>query len=112
MRQSRHQAGPGRQASALLAAAAVFSNVLGLARNLIFYRQVGEPAQLEVYFASFRVADLFFNLLIVGAITSAVVPVLTELVSTERKARAQEVTNELLSWATLFFLALIILLWL
>lgn len=93
------------QASALLAVAALFGNVLGLARNLVFYRFV-RPEQLDIYFASFRVADFIFNLLIFGAITSAIIPVLTESISRHQEKEARQVTNQLLSWSTLFFVVL------
>ena len=99
-----------RQASTLLAVTAVISNVLGLGRNLIFYRLVPLD-QLDVYFASFRVADLIFNLFILGAITSAVIPVLTELVTANQSEKSDEVTRELLSWISVFFIALIVILW-
>lgn len=90
------------QASALLAITALLSNILGLARNLVFYRLI-KPEQLDVYFASFRVADFLFNLLIFGAITSAFIPVISELLSHNKEEEAKTITNQMLSIATLFF---------
>jgi putative peptidoglycan lipid II flippase len=100
-----------KQASTLLAATALLSNALGLARNLIFYRFV-RLERLDIYFASFRVADLLLNVLIVGAITSAVIPVITELISKKEEAKAHEVINQLLTFATLFFVIIMAVLWL
>jgi putative peptidoglycan lipid II flippase len=98
-----------RQASTLLAITALLSNGLGLGRNLIFYRLV-EPGILDAYVASFRVADFIFNLLIFGAITSAVIPVISELLTNKQEKKAFEITNQLLSLATLFFIGLTLLL--
>lgn len=89
-------------ASALLAIAALLSNILGLGRNLVFYRYVS-ASHLDVYFASFRIPDLIFNLLIFGAITSAFIPIVSGLIAQKKEEEALRVTNQLLTWATLFF---------
>lgn len=94
-----------RQASALLAVAALLSNALGLFRNILFYR-LFPLEQLDLYFASFRVADFIFNLLIVGAISSAFIPAASELIAHGRKEEADRLANQLLTLATLFFLGL------
>jgi putative peptidoglycan lipid II flippase len=98
-----------KQASILLAFTALLSNVLGLARNLIFYRLV-PPGQLDIYYASFRLADFLFNLLIFGAITSSFIPVITEMISLKKEKIAHEVTNQLITWSTIFFIVLIAIL--
>lgn len=89
-----------KQASTILAVTALLSNSLGLVRNLIFYRTIA-PAQLDTYFASFRIADFLFNLIIIGAVTSSVIPVISELITKEREEKAREIINQLLSWATI-----------
>ena len=96
-------------ASVLLAITALLSNLLGLGRNILFYRLI-PPDQLDIYYASFRISDFIFNLLIFGAITSAFIPVITELITEHKEQEAHHVTNQLLSWATLFFLAITVIL--
>lgn len=93
------------QASKLLAITALLSNVLGLARNLVFYRVI-PFGELDVYFASFRIADFIFNLLIFGAITSAVIPTISELLGQDKEKQAWKVTNQLLSWGSVALLTL------
>lgn len=100
-----------RQASALLALTALLSNVLGLLRNLIYYRMI-PFGQLDVFLASFRIPDLIFNVLIVAAITSAVIPILSERLAHKKEEEAWEITNQLLTWGTIIFLVLVTLLWL
>ncbi|MEI6477487.1 MAG: lipid II flippase MurJ [bacterium] len=75
-------------------------------RNLVFYRFI-DKGQLDVYFASFRIADFILNLLIIGAVTSAVIPVLSELIANQKEGEARRVTNQIFSWASLAILVLI-----
>lgn len=98
-----------RKATALLALTALLSNVLGLLRNVIFYRFV-PPEQLDIYYASFRLPDLLFNILILGAISSAFIPVISDLLGQAKKPEAWKVSNQVISWLTLSFGLLAILL--
>src|SRR3989304_8064955 len=61
-------------ASLILMATLVSSNILGLFRNRFLAQKI-TPANLDTYLAAFRIPDLIFNLLILGAISSAFIPV-------------------------------------
>ena len=100
-----------RRASTLLAITALASNVLGLLRNVIFYRLIN-PAQLDIYYASFRIPDLIFNLLILGAVSSAFIPVLSEAMrdKVDDDQHWRVLTDQVLSWLTLILGALAIVL--
>lgn len=100
-----------KRASALLAVTALLSNALGLFRNIIFYRLL-PPDQLDIYYASFRIPDLIFNILILGAISSAFIPVLTEHLGKhpEDDTRWREITNQVITWLTAIFGVLAIVL--
>ena len=74
-------------------------------------KRFGQNFLTDVH-ASFKIADLIFNILIVSAISSAVVPILTELNSHGKEQRSREVTDQLLTWATLCLAVLIGLFWL
>jgi len=91
-----------KRAATLLAVTALLSNVLGFLRNAIFYRTVSGP-QLDIYFASFRLPDFIFNVLILGAISSAFIPLLSGIVAKERETKAWEVSNQVLSCLTVVF---------
>jgi len=56
----------------------VFSSVLGLLRQRLFLNYF-EPEELSLYFASFRLPDLVFQLLAFGIFSSAFIPVFTKL---------------------------------
>lgn len=66
-----------RSASVILIITLALSNVLGLIRDHLLARYF-ETSVLDVYFASFRIPDLVFNFLILGAIFSAFVPVFSD----------------------------------
>jgi putative peptidoglycan lipid II flippase len=86
-----------KRATALLAVTALLSNVLGLVRNILLYRNLSSEA-VGIYFASFTVSDLVFNLLILGAVTSALIPVYTQRIERDGIAGGWEITNQVISW--------------
>ncbi len=94
-----------RQASVFLAIASLMSNALGLIRNWLFFRLL-DPNTLDSYSASFRVADFLFSFVIVAAVTSTIVPALSEKVTQKDKAAAHKLTNSLISWSLLIFCTL------
>jgi len=98
-----------KRASALLAVSALLSNVLGLFRNIIFYWLVPKP-QLDIYFAAFRIPDFLFNIVIFGAVSSAFVPIASELLAQKKERQTNEITNQLLTWLTIFFVGVAIIL--
>jgi putative peptidoglycan lipid II flippase len=72
-----------KQAVGILFVTVLISNVLGLARNVIIANRVGLTygtiGPLDSYYAAFVLPDLFYNFLIVGALATAVLPLLVKL---------------------------------
>lgn len=64
-------------AAIILATASLTSRFLGLLRDRILAGKFGAGDELDVYFAAFRVPDLIYNLLVVGALTAGFIPVFT-----------------------------------
>jgi putative peptidoglycan lipid II flippase len=53
------------------------SNILGLVRDRFLAQKI--PTELlDTYFAAFRIPDLIFNVLILGALSAALIPLLTD----------------------------------
>lgn len=67
-----------RGASVILMVTLALSNVLGLFRDMLLSRNVAFTDS-DIYFAAFRIPDTVFNFLILGAITSAFIPVFSEV---------------------------------
>lgn len=89
-----------RGASILLMATLALSNILGLFRDRFLTKNIS-TYNLDIYYASFRIPDLIFNFLILGAITSAFIPVFSDFVAKKKIKEGYKVTNSLLNAAVL-----------
>ena len=65
-------------AAFILAAAALVSRLFGLLRDRLLASNFGASLELDVYYAAFRLPDLVYNILIVGAISAAFIPLFAE----------------------------------
>lgn len=69
-----------KQAVGILFVTVLISNVLGLIRNVIIANRVGVAfgsiGPLDNYYAAFVLPDLLYNIIIVGALSSAILPLL------------------------------------
>ena len=77
----------------------IISKILGLVRDRILASFFGAGEILDVYFASFRIPDLIFNTLVLGALASAFVPIFVKLHQRD-KERANHVSNSILNILT------------
>ncbi|EKE20226.1 MAG: hypothetical protein ACD_8C00037G0002 [uncultured bacterium] len=59
--------------------------------------QFGAGDTLDAYYAAFRIPDLIYNLMIVGALSAAFIPVFTELISKNKEDEAWELSSGILS---------------
>jgi putative peptidoglycan lipid II flippase len=67
-------------AAILVALSSLVSRLLGVLRDRILAGQFGAGATLDAYYAAFRVPDLIFNLLVLGALSAGLIPVFTCLI--------------------------------
>lgn len=72
-------------AAIIIGALSLVSRLLGIFRDRVLASQFGAGDILDAYYAAFRLPDLVYNLLILGAISAGVIPVFTSLM--ERKSR-------------------------
>ncbi len=103
-------AGPLLSASLIISVTSLFSRVLGLCRDRLLAGTFGADNTLDMYYASFRIPDLIFNLLILGALSSAFIPIFKELISKNHDSHAWRITNNLINvlLITIIFLCLIV----
>ncbi|MFH0969639.1 MAG: murein biosynthesis integral membrane protein MurJ [Patescibacteria group bacterium] len=92
-------------AAFIIAVSGFASRFLGLFRDRILASQFGAGDTLDAYYAAFRIPDLLYNLLILGALSAAFIPVFTSLVSNEKKDEAWELVSGMMN---IIILALII----
>lgn len=88
------------------------SRVLGLVRDRMLNARFA-PDQLGVYFAAFRLPNLIFELLVMGALTSAFIPIFTKYVAQKNEKEGFGMAAALinLSVVVLAVLAVPIVLW-
>jgi putative peptidoglycan lipid II flippase len=83
-------------AAAIVGALSFVSRFVGFIRDRLLAGAFGAGDTLDVYYAAFKVPDLMFNLIVVGAISSSFIPLFSELYFGDRKEYAWKFTNTVL----------------
>lgn len=91
-------------AAIIIGGLSLVSRLLGIFRDRILASQFGVGDTLDVYYAAFRLPDLVYNLLILGAISAGLIPVFTTLMTKKKEQEAWDLINRVLN---LLFLALL-----
>jgi len=89
----------------LIAFFSVISKLLGLFRDRLLAASFGADAVLDSYYAAFKLPDLVFNTLVLGALASAFIPVFTRIWFQD-KERAIKVSNTILNYLILILIVL------
>ena len=99
------------RAGLVLSAAFLVSRILGWVRLVVFAQVFPAGPDLDIFFAAFRLPDLIFQLVAAGALSSAVVPIVSALLANDETARAWRVVSTIanLMLAGLLVLGLIVL---
>lgn len=101
-----------KQTSILSAATVIMlmvftSRILGLFRDRMLASRFS-PDELGVYFAAFRLPNLLFELLVMGAISAAFIPVFTEFLTEGKKETAWKLSSTVINLGLLLFAVLAI----
>ena len=95
----------------LIAGLTIVSRILGLVRTLVFSQTIGADCLGSAYVTANQVPNLVYELVLGGALTAAMVPVLAR--SAERagfepaeKARVGQITSALLTWSVVILVPL------
>jgi putative peptidoglycan lipid II flippase len=95
----------------VVAGLTILSRILGLVRTLVFSQTVGASCLGTAYVTANQVPDLLYQLILGGALSSAMVPILAR--SAERagrdpaeKARISQITSALLTWTVIIVVPL------
>ena len=97
----------------VVAGLTILSRVLGLVRTLVFSQAIGASCLGTSYVTANQVPDLLYQLILGGALTSAMVPVLAR--SAERasqepaeKARVSQIASAMLTWTVVIVVPLVL----
>ena len=83
-------------AALLLAIAGLLSRLLGLIRDRILASMFGAGDVLDIYYASFRIPDFLYGVLVLGALSAAFIPVFTKVYIKESPQNAWKLTSDFL----------------
>ncbi len=99
------------RATGLMMVTVLLSRILGVARDAIISHYFGRGPQTDAYNAAFTVPDLLFYLLQSGALSSTVVPILTEYRQQGKDKSADKLVSIVASTIFVFIGLLICLMW-
>jgi peptidoglycan biosynthesis protein MviN/MurJ (putative lipid II flippase) len=94
------QRGIGRPAL-LIGVITAVANVVGFGRQLVFAHTVGTACTATVYATANQVPNIIYAIVLGGALTGTVVPVLAGPASAGARAEARRTASALLTWALL-----------
>lgn len=90
-------------AAFLIIITTALSQVLGILKYRLFASYFGATSDLGVFFASFRIPDLLFQIIIVGALSSAFIPVFSEQLIKKSKEDAFNFVSALITLGLIVF---------
>jgi putative peptidoglycan lipid II flippase len=93
------------RAGLIVSGAFLVSRVLGYVRVIVLANAF-TSTQLDVFFAAFRIPDLIFQLVAAGALSSALIPIVSALFTTDERSRAWRVVSTVMN---LMLVALLVL---
>lgn len=84
-------------AALIVGAAAFASRLVGVLRDRVLASTFGAGNTLDAYYAAFRVPDFLYNLVILGALSAAFIPVFTQYLESREKGEAWRLAERVLS---------------
>lgn len=92
-------------AAFVLGASVLASRLLGLVRDRVLAHYFGSE-EIALYFAAFRLPDTLFEILILGALSSAFIPTFIAYISRKKEEEAWRVAGVMMNLSFLVFLVL------
>jgi putative peptidoglycan lipid II flippase len=97
-------------AALIIACATLISRIVGLFRDRILAHYFGASSIMDAYHAAFKIPDLIYTLLIIGALTAGFIPTFTKIFNqSENKTLAWKLANNVFNiiGAALIFFSLL-----
>ncbi|MDD5590026.1 MAG: murein biosynthesis integral membrane protein MurJ, partial [Candidatus Portnoybacteria bacterium] len=77
-------------AAIIIGASSFISRILGLLRDRILAGTFGAGNELDIYWAAFRIPDLVYNLMVIGALSAGFIPVFTSYLAKNDESGKRE----------------------
>src|SRR3989344_3120448 len=95
-------------AASVIMATMMLSKILGLVRDRLL-AGVFTPEMIDIFWAAFRLPDLIFQIVILGALSVAFIPVFTEFFENKGKDEALEMARSILNVFLAIFIVITVL---
>lgn len=83
--------------SLIITIAALLGRLLGWVRLVVIGSQFGASRELDAYFAAFRIPDAIFQLVVAGALASALIPVFTAYRARDQEREAWRLASSVMN---------------
>ncbi|MFA5185682.1 MAG: murein biosynthesis integral membrane protein MurJ [Patescibacteria group bacterium] len=84
-------------AAVIVGASSLASRLVGVLRDRALASTFGAGPELDAYFAAFRVPDLLYSLIIMGALSAGFIPVFTDYLQNKGEKEAWKLAEQVLS---------------
>jgi len=110
LKQLNNQSKTVTGAALIIASATLVSRLVGLIRDRILAHYFGAGEIMDAYYAAFKIPDLIYTLLIVGALTAGFIPTFTKLFyAGEEKSPAWRLANNIFNIGGMIIAALCVI---
>ncbi len=93
-------------AAFVIALTVIASRLLGLVRDRLLASYFGASPELAAYIAASRIPEMLFEILILGALSVAFIPVFTEYIAQKKQEEAWHITSSMINGALLLFVVI------
>lgn len=83
--------------ASIIAAFTILSKILGLLRDRLFASTFGPGTTLDAYYAAFRIPDFIFNLIVLGTVSAAFVPIFLDYIAKKQTEEAYKIANTVMN---------------
>ncbi len=96
-------------AAAIIGLAILGAKFLGIVRYWLLTVYIRPIADLDIFFAAFRIPDFIFQILVAGTLTTAFIPVIASYMGRGQEAKAWRVSSIIVTLALIVFAVLAVL---
>ncbi len=93
-------------AATVIAAAVLAAKILGIIRYWLLAVYIHPIADLDLFFAAFRIPDFIFQVLVMGTLTTAFIPVIAGFLSCGQQEKAWRAASTVINAALVIFVVL------
>lgn len=90
-------------AAFFIAATTILAQVLGFLKYRIMLSEFGPSSDLGVFFASFRIPEFLFQVIIIGAVSSSFIPIFSSLLNQNKEKKAFDFASSMLTISLIVF---------